>query len=344
MEFLSNVMQGAGDAKGSGWERLGAGLATAMSGGAGDRTESAAYQDTLLRGHRVQKALMDAQKASAEYEGLGQMRDAIRSMAVPQGMEWLRDFAGGAAVAGKAPDQVMQSLGYAQKNDLLRAATEDFAAGRIEDGQRKLGLYRGQPMELTKIEGNTAYNPTALPSQAMQVTPYGTAELENRSTREQMRQDGMTKRAPDSFDKATEKALREAATLALADARQRGKDVGGLSVEQAMALLRDRGELKALDGTVLARWQVKPPGAESPSAAMAAPPAAAQAAPAAAQSSPQSAARPGAPVTTPKSQVVQALDSVLPPQAAAQLAEGQITQFANGQRWTLRQGMPVRVN
>ena len=154
MEFLSNVMQGAGDAKGSGWERLGAGLATAMSGGAGDRTESAAYQDTLLRGHRVQKALMDAQKASAEYVVLGQMRDAIRSMAVPQGMVWLRDFAGGAAVAGKAPDQVMQSLGYAQKNDLLRAATEDFAAGRIEDGQRKLGLYRGQPMELTKIEGN----------------------------------------------------------------------------------------------------------------------------------------------------------------------------------------------
>ena len=57
----------------------------------------------------------------------------------------------------------------------------------------------------------------------------------------------------------------------------------------------------------------------------------------------------GAPVTTPQDEPnptapVTPGEAQLPARAIAQLREGEITEFSNGQRWTLRNGQPVRVN
>lgn len=339
---IYDTMMGASNSASDGWGKLGAAIGAAMSGG-GDRTQSDAYQRTLLRGHQVQKALMEAQKASAEFESIGQMQEAIDQMPVPEGSEWMRALGrGAAATSGK---DGAETLARAQKVDTIRRAQEAFASGRISEGQQLLGSVSGKPMTLTQVQGNTVFDPSRRPEdQTPTVSPYGDAMLGSLERREEMRQAGATARQTERLDrKATDgdpirdrreydRLLTQAANQFLGEARQKGLDTGGLTVAQAKALLERDGELKALDGSVIGRWKVDGP---SPAAAM--------------EGSVQNVAAPGAPVTAPKgapnpSAPVMALDSTLPASAVARLREGVVTQFANGQRWTLRQGMPVRVN
>lgn len=339
---IYDTMMGASSSASDGWGKLGAAIGAAMSGGA-DRTQSDAYQRTLLRGHQVQKALMEAQKASAEFESIGQMQDAIDQMPVPEGSEWMRALARGAVVGG-GPGGA-QALERAQGVDFLRRAQEAFAAGDTATGQQMLALHNGKPMTLTRVQGNTVIDPTRRPEdQTPTVSPYGDAMLGSLERREATRQAGAAARQTERLDRKAadgapiqdrreyDRLLTQAANQFLGEARQKGLDTGGLTVAQAKALLERDGELKALDGRVIGRWKVDGP---SPAAAM--------------EGSVQDAAAPGAPVTAPRgapnpSAPVMALDSTLPASAAARLREGVVTQFANGQRWTLRQGMPVRVN
>lgn len=309
---IYDTMMGASSSASDGWGKLGAAIGAAMSGGA-DRTQSDAYQRTLLRGHQVQKALMEAQKASAEFESIGQMQDAIDQMPVPEGSEWMRALARGALVGG-GPGGA-QTLEHAQKVDTVRRVQEAFANGRISEGQQLLGSVSGKPMTLTRVQGNTVIDPTRRPEdQTPTVSPYGDAMLGSLERREAARQAGAAARQTERLDrkaadgdpirdrKEYDRLLTQAANQFLGEARQKGLDTGGLTVAQAKALLERDGELKALDGSVIGRWQVDGP---SPAEAMEGPV--------------QNVAAPGAPVADPRNPLglPAALDALPAPKTQA---------------------------
>lgn len=177
MSTPAEVLMGGAPAGASGWGSLGDAIGRALGGGGGSTT----YDDAMLRGHRIQKALKDAQKASLEYQSLIDLEDTLEETFGPE----LARAAAGAARAGANFDQLARGRHSMLQGDATQAALEAVRAGQgLADVNPYLAVAGGKPVQLTKVEGNTIISPyEALSGQTPQLSPYGQGYLSNQASR-----------------------------------------------------------------------------------------------------------------------------------------------------------------
>lgn len=177
MATAYDIMTGAAPAAGGGWGSLGDAIGRALSGGG----SSTVYDEAMLRGHRIQKALKDAQKASLEYQSLIDLEDTLEETFGPE----LARAAAGAARAGANFDQLARGRHSMLQGDATQAALEAVRAGKsLADVNPYLTVAGGKPVPLTKVEGNTIISPyEALSGQTPQISPYGQGYLSNQAAR-----------------------------------------------------------------------------------------------------------------------------------------------------------------
>lgn len=345
----------AGGQSGSGWARAGAALGQAMSGG-----PQQTYDDTMLRGHRVQRALMDAKKATMQYNELARLEDNLRE-ALPPEQHHLVGYITGAQRAGVNPTQGLQASREGVRNMAINEAYSRAMAGDTEGMNPMLAVAQQQPLRHAQVAGNVLFNPNVAPeSQTPQLTEYGRGQLTNQGERTRglnaasmasaMRSGGRSGSSaePGSLEEQAEaqreKMLDDAARAIWRDARLDDRDMYGLTEKDIRYSLETRGEAYDRDGNLLGTFDVTPESLLNPPADFSS----VQGAVGGSTASPASAMS-GAPVTEPRGAARAPVSGVsdegsqLPPQARAQLKEGVHTTFANGQVWTLSQGVPVQV-
>lgn len=355
----------------AGWSNLGEAIGLAMSGGGSQKT----YDETMLRGHRTQKALKDAQKATLEYQSMMDLEEQLEPL--------FGDRAGAAATILNSGNNIAQTMQGRQRmyqgDALSEAMTRAQGGAGIADINPFLAINEGNVQDVTKVSGNTAYNPTVAPADAMlQTTPYGEAMIHNRAVRTQGQNAAQMAKAANSDRTRAEKQRADDVKAAARDAyyqlRQSARenpeiDIKGITQADIQYALETQGSWQSPDGfEYRIDSDLTPPPAPAPGM---------PAAPATALSSPASAMS-GAPVTEPQGatkppvaagndlsalpgwnddEAWAAMAGVapaaaqpagvteeLPAEARASLREGEITTFRNGQKWTLEGGRAVRVN
>lgn len=322
----------------SGWSRLGSSLGDAMSGGA-QRT----YDDTMLRGHRVQRALMDAKQATMKYNAMADLEDTLRD-ALPEDLHGYTPYIAAAQRGGVNPVQGLQAPREGIRSSALSRAMQQAEAGDPDSMNRFISVAQQSPMRQAQVSGNMLFNPNVSPeAQTPILTDYGAGQLSNQAERTR----GLNAASMASAtrprggassgggDNQLSAMLDAAAKDAFRGARADGADLYGITEADIRWQLENRGEAKDANGRVIARFE-RPQDVASAGMDGVSP-----------ISSP-SAAMSGAPVTEPQGQSrgpepVSGDGDQLPPQARAALTEGENVTFANGQTWTLRDGTPVRV-
>lgn len=352
---IADFMLG-GQSAASGWGRAGAALGDAMSGGGSSQK---AYDEAMLRGHRVQKALMDARKATQEYNAAFDLHDAL-TQALPPEQHNLVRYITQAQIAGVNPQQGFQAARESQRNAAMAAAREKFSAGDIMGGNLEMAAASQQPAKVAQVQGNVVFNPLApANAQTPQLTEYGAGQLANSADRVAGQNAAAMVRAtaPRATGSSTrgggdpaarkeyDAQMKAAAQDILTGAKLAGNDVQGLSLADIMSQMANGGVVRDMEGKQIGNWDVdfesfanpKPQPDFSNVMSGSAPTV--------------STGAPGAPVTEPKGAPrvptaagAAATPATLPAAALAQLSEGEVTTFANGQSWTLRNGTPVRVN
>lgn len=370
MASVYDIMMGAQSGASSGWSRFGRSLGEAMGGGPQQR-----YDESMLRGHRVQRALMDAKKATMEYNSLASLEDTLRD-ALPPEQQHLAPYIVNAQRGGVNPVQGLQAPREGVRSEALSRAMQHAEAGDMDAANRFTSIAQQTPMRQAQVSGNMMFNPNVAPeAQTPQLTEYGSGQLANQAERTRglnaasmasaMRSGGRrgSSAEPGSLEEQAEaqreQMLDDAAAAIWHDARLDDRDMYGLTEKDIRHALATRGEARDREGNLLGTFDVSvesllnpPPdfsrvsggyggttSISSPSGAMA-----------------------GAPVTEPQTRetasspmdgvlgpsiadiVMDGGESSLPDSARAQLVEGEITTFGNGQSWTLRGGRPVRVN
>lgn len=259
MAGMFDVMMGGQSGAASGWARGGAALGEAMGGGAGRN----AYDEAMLRGHRVQKALADAQKASLEFQSMMDLQDQLeplfgeRAAAVAATLN-----------AGHNLQQVMRGRESMYQGDALSEALEGVRGGSgIADVNPLLGVAHGRPVQTTKVEGNTIISPyEAVSAQVPQVSPFGAGRLRNDAARVAGQNAAAmvratTPRASGGADTAArreyERVKKEAAQQILTEAKLAGRDTYGLTLADIVAQM-DSGTVRDMSGNVIGRWDVTP--------------------------------------------------------------------------------------
>lgn len=368
MAGIYDLMMGAQSSAGSGWARAGASLGAAMGGG-----PQQTYDETMLRGHRVQRALMDAKKATQQYNAMANMEDSLRE-ALPQEMHGYVPYIVNAQHAGSNPVQGLQAPREGVRSVALSRAME-LGSGPEADPDamnRMIAVASQNPMRQAQVSGNTMFNPNVAPeAQTPQLTEYGAGQLANQGERTRglneasmasaMRAGtrGGSSSAPGSLEqeaeKTREKMLDDAAAAVWSDARLDDRDLYGLSEKDIRHALATRGEARDREGNLLGTFDVTAESLMNPPADFSSVRGGSSAPPV---SSPASAMS-GAPVTEPQGQPSSPVSGItgpsiadivmdggdsLPATARSQLQEGEVTTFGNGQSWTLRGGRPVRVN
>lgn len=355
MAGMFGAMMGQSGA-GNGWSRVGRSLGEAMSGAPQQR-----YDESMLRGHRVQRALMDAKKATDEYNARASLEDTLRD-ALPPEQQHLVPYITGAQRAGVNPVQGLQAPREAIRSQAAGQAYSQAMSGNMDDANRMIAVSAQRPLTQAQVSGNTMFNPNVAPeAQTPQLTQYGAGQLDNQAERTRglnaasmtsaMRagtRRGATGAEPGSIEEQAqqtyEQMLDDAAKEIWHDARLADRDLYGLNEKDIRHALATRGEVHDREGNLLGTFDVTPESLMNPQADFSS----VQGAVVGSTASPASAMS-GAPVTEPRGAARTPVSGVsdegsqLPPQARAQLQEGEHTTFANGQVWTLRQGVPVQV-
>ncbi len=268
MASMYDVMTGGAQLGSGGWGSVGQALGQAMSGGRGN---SDVYDQTMLRGHRTQKALIDAKRATQEYNALNEIDF---SQALGPGMEHFGGMLKQTALAGLNPDQYARSMNQLHDYQSITAARDAAAAGDYEGMRDNIAISSRKPVTRTQITGNVAFDPGASPSeQMMQVTPYGQGMLENNAERVRGQNTaamvrannvgrGRTAPAGDSVEDQAqaeyESMLDAAAKEIWHDARLDDRDMYGLSEKDIRHSLATRGEAYDRNGRLLGRFDVTP--------------------------------------------------------------------------------------
>lgn len=347
----------AGGQSGSGWARAGAALGQAMSGG-----PQQTYDDTMLRGHRVQRALMEAKKATMEYNSLANLEDSLRDSLPPE-MQSYVPYIVNAQRGGVNPVQGLQAPREGIRSTALSRAMQHAEAGDMDAANRFTSIAQQQPLRQAQVAGNVLFNPNVAPeSQTPQLTEYGRGQLTNQAERTRglneasmasaMRSGGLrgSSAEPGSLEEQAEakreKMLDDAAAAIWHDARLDDRDMYGLTQKDIRHALATRGEARDRDGNLLGTFDVSVESLLNPAPSFDS----VRGGMGGSTANTPSSAMSGAPVTEPRGQARQPISGPvdagggeLPPQARAQLKEGVHTTFANGQVWTLSQGVPVRV-
>ena len=326
---ISDFMLG-GQSAGSGWARAGSALGQAMSGGGAQGV----YDETMLRGHRVQKALKDAQKATLEYQSMMDLEEKLSETFGPE----LARAAAATSNAGGNFSQLAQGRHWMLRGDGLSDALAGSRQGAsLADITPSLAVSGGDPVQLTKVEGNTIISPyEAMTSQTPQLTPYAAGRLGNDAARVAGQNAAAMVRATApratggragedaAARKEYDRIKKEAAQKILTEAKLAGRDVYGLSLADIMAQM-DGGEVRDMEGQVIGRWDVDFDTFANPGPAQAAAPA-----PSAAMAGGTrpatgvSTAPPGAPVTRPQQRATATspMDGVLGPSIADIVLDG----------------------
>lgn len=289
----------------SGWAAAGEGLGAAMSGGTSNSQK--VYDDTMLRGHRVQRALAEAKQETLKLQAQQQLREKLEGV-MPG------DPAGAAALStvmlgGYNPGEAWRGIEGARKQRATAVAADLAAAGDLDGMNRQLIIAQGKPVELTKATGNTIISPyEAMNSQDPEITPYGQGVLDDKAARTAGANAAAMVRAnrpPASHGSgkpqptARDAALDAVANDILQQAKLDDRDITGLDVKAIRYALDRHGEVRDRSGNVLGRFDWQEAGTDEPDEI---PPAPAPGLPAPkappATSSP-SAALSGAPVTAP---------------------------------------------
>lgn len=262
MASMLDIMMGGQSGASSGWARGGEALGAAMGGGAGQR----AYDDAMLRGHRVQKALKDAQKATHEYQSRIELEEALSDTFGPE----LARAAAATSNAGGNFSQLAQGRQRMIQGDALSAAMEGVQGGAsIADVNPLLAINRGQPVQTTKVEGNTIISPfEAMSGQTPQVSPYGAGTLANNAARVSGQNAAAMARANapratsggGSADAAAvkeyERVRKQAAQQILTDAKLADNDVAGLALADIISQMENGGVVRDREGKVIGNWDV----------------------------------------------------------------------------------------
>lgn len=177
MATAYDIMAGAAPAGGGGWGSFGQALGQAMSG----RQGSSVYDETMLRGHRTQRALKEAQKATLQYQSMMDLEEALSETFGPE----LARAAAATSNAGGNFQQLSAGRNNMLQGDALSAALQGVQSGQgIADVNPLLAVAGGKSVQTTKVEGNTLISPLeALSAQQPTITPYGEGYLANQANR-----------------------------------------------------------------------------------------------------------------------------------------------------------------
>lgn len=262
MASMLDIMMGGQSGASSGWARGGAALGAAMGGGAGQR----AYDDAMLRGHRVQKALKDAQKATHEYQSRIELEEALSDTFGPE----LARAAAATSNAGGNFSQLAQGRHWMLRGDGLSDALAGSRDGAsLADITPSLAVSGGDPVQLTKVEGNTIISPyEAMTAQTPQVSPYGSGMLENSASRVAGQNAAAMARATapratagggtadTAAVKEYERVRKQAAQQILTDAKLADNDVAGLGLADIISQMENGGVVRDREGKVIGNWGV----------------------------------------------------------------------------------------
>lgn len=265
MAGIADLMAGAQ----SGWSRAGASLGQAMGGG-----PQRAYDETMLRGHRVQRALMEAKKATMQYNAMANMEDSLRE-ALPQEMHGYVPYIVNAQHAGSNPVQGLQAPREGVRSVALSRAME-LGSGPEADPDamnRMIAVASQNPMRQAQVSGNMMFNPNVAPDrQEAVLTEYGRGQLSNQAERTRglneasmvsaMRSGRRRGRSaePGSLEEQAEaqreQMLDDAAAAIWHDARLDDRDMYGLTEKDIRHSLATRGEARDRDGNLLGTFDV----------------------------------------------------------------------------------------
>lgn len=140
-------------------------------------------QDALLRGKAQDQQAQDNAYAAlpAELEGMG----------IPAGQG--KGYSDLARATGSKANELGDFFNTLTKAAYVKGAKDAMTKG--DTLAMNFGLTAGgdKPLEMTKIAGNTAYNPNVTPdSQTLATTPYGTADLLNKAATDKAKLDRTT--------------------------------------------------------------------------------------------------------------------------------------------------------
>lgn len=251
MAGIANAMLGA---SGSGWASAGEALGAGLSGGQTSRSQKV-YDDTMLRGHRAQRALMEAKKESLEYQSLVDLTfEGVLPEASPAQVMLLNNLVKG----GRNADQAMRAVEGMRKQQHYAAAADRAQAGELGAMNQELTLARGVPQTLTKVEGNTLISPyEAMADQTPRITPYGDRQAGAamaRATRPAAPRASTSKATGTDPAKNRAAALKEAAKAIFEEARYDDRDITGMTADTIARALERDGEVRDRRGNVLGTW------------------------------------------------------------------------------------------
>lgn len=154
-----------------GWAKLGA----ALGGGGGN----AAYEDQLLRNYRAQNAGYSRDKAMEDATMARNQRIALEGIGQTLAPLGLGDTAGIFQAGGGNTAQLTQGLLNLGEFNTRRDARGAALGGDLAGANANL-ISLGGPQDLTKISGDTAFNPMLGPQQPMYATDVGQSRIAER--------------------------------------------------------------------------------------------------------------------------------------------------------------------
>lgn len=179
MDLVSAIgasIGGAAAPNASGWEGAGQGIARLFGGG----VRPDAYAAGASKGLDIQTKMLEARKLRDESMSRDALREkaasAFPDMPIAQVDAMIAATLGG---VGSDFNQSIQGMGHYQTQGLRRQAAGE--SDPVVQNQI-LAALDGKPRDLTKISGETAYNPTVAPgAQDLGITAVGEANLANRT-------------------------------------------------------------------------------------------------------------------------------------------------------------------
>lgn len=384
---LVSAITGAGA---NGWGQAGAAMGKMFDPNSANAAQMKGYEQGLS----LQTKLATARKARDEAMARERVQQRLSDAGVPaEAAALISDvFRGGGTFQG-----AVSGYGDILKQGGTRQALESATSGAPDlDLINAINMAtNGKVVDLTKVQGNTTFNPLLSPNnprQSMETTDYGSEYLQNQRTRTATQAEtsrrGQDIRASTAASsgaaKRADAARKAAARDAFLDAKANGADLKGVTQADVEFAFRKNGEWSSPDGNTYAYDDEDVGGGadainqdddvDLPPASTTAPDiesvirsnAGMTASPAASaggaynppQSVPLSYASPAA------KKEADAIDlyeraaagayagtssnryggtSAPPPQALARLKEGIVTTFGNGEKWTLQNGQPVKV-
>lgn len=159
--------------------RLGSGLGGAFNavvGGGGNAAEQSGYNEQLRQNLQDQLLRGKVSDQSAEEAAYGRMPADLEKLGVAPGQG--AAFTDVTRATGSKANELGQFVKQMLQVSYLKGAQDAASKGDSLTANFRLAAGGEHPVDMTKIEGNTAYDPNIAPDkQTLQTTPYGNADI-----------------------------------------------------------------------------------------------------------------------------------------------------------------------